>query len=184
MSPDPSRFKGEYHPVESISWYEAVEFCARLSQFTGRHYRLPTEAEWEYACRAGTTTPFHFGVTITPEVANYYSERGYAGGPTGECRGETTPVGHFGVANDFGLSDMHGNVDEWCQDHWHKNYQGAPDNGSAWLTDKQNAPRLRRGGCWGLNPSECRSAYRFYFFPVDRSYGIGLRIACAAPRTK
>ena len=182
LNPDPSRFKGGRLPVESINWYEAVEFCARLSQFTGRHYRLPTEAEWEYACRAGTTTPFHFGETITPEVANYYGKSVYAGGPKGEYRATTTPVEHFGVANDFGLSDMHGNVYEWCQDHWHENYKGAPKNGGAWLTEKQNAPRLRRGGSWDSYPYACRSAYRIYYFPG--ALIIGLRIACAAPRTE
>ena len=100
-----------------------MEFCARLSVYTGRDYRLPTEAEWEYACRAGTTTPFHFGEMISTEVANYNGSA-YADGPEGEDRQETTLVDCFGVANAFGLSDMHGNVYEWCQDHWHDNYEG------------------------------------------------------------
>ncbi|MEO1134170.1 MAG: formylglycine-generating enzyme family protein, partial [Cyanobacteria bacterium J06639_1] len=122
LEPDPAYFKGDNHPVERVSWEDAVEFCARLSQQTERAYRLPSEAEWEYACRAGTSTPFHFGDMITTEVANY-NGTSYAEGPEGEGRGGTTPVDHFEGANAFGLSDMHGNVREWCQDPWHHNYE-------------------------------------------------------------
>ena len=136
LDPDPSHFKGENHPVEQVSWHDAVEFCARLSEHTGREYRLPTEAEWEYACRAGTKTPFHFGEMIKTDVANYSGNYTYADGPKGRRRGKTTPVDQFQVGNAFGLSDMHGNVWEWCLDHWHGNYKGAPTDGSAWLTDK------------------------------------------------
>ncbi len=126
---DPSSFKGANRPVEKVSWDDAVEFCARLSAHTGRPYRLPTEAEWEYACRAGTKTPFHFGETITTDLANYrgtdseeYNWSGsYGSGPKGEYREETTVVDHFDVANAFGLCDMHGNVWEWCQDISHDN---------------------------------------------------------------
>ncbi|HIK45183.1 MAG TPA: formylglycine-generating enzyme family protein, partial [Leptolyngbyaceae cyanobacterium M65_K2018_010] len=103
LNPDPSYFKGQDRPVERVNWYEAVEFCARLSAHTGRAYRLPTEAEWEYACRADTTTPFYFGNTLTTEVANYNGTYTYADGPKGEYRKETTPVDHFGIANAFGL---------------------------------------------------------------------------------
>ena len=119
---DPSYFKGDNRPVESVSWYDAVEFCQRLCQHTNRTYRLPTEAQWEYACRTGTTTPFHFGETITTDEANYRGtgneEYGLSGSygrePLGEYREETTPVDHFGIANAFGLCDMHGNVcDFW-----------------------------------------------------------------------
>jgi formylglycine-generating enzyme required for sulfatase activity len=184
LNPDPSHFKGDRRPVEQVSWYEAVEFCARLSRHTGRPYRLPTEAEWEYACRAGTTTPFHFGETITPELANYDGKYTYADGPKGEYREETTPVDHFGIANDFGLCDLHGNVYEWCQDHWHENYQGAPTDGSAWLTDNENAEHIVRGGCWDDFPDFCRSAYRFYLNPAYGNNSFGLRVACAAPRTQ
>ncbi|MEW6497793.1 MAG: formylglycine-generating enzyme family protein, partial [Cyanobacteriota bacterium] len=113
LDPGLSSFKGENRPVETVSWYDAVEFCDRLSQKTGRQYRLPSEAEWEYACRAGTTTPFHFGETITPELANYNGKYTYGAGVKGVYREETTPVGSFGVANAFGLYDMHGNVWEW-----------------------------------------------------------------------
>ncbi|HIK45185.1 MAG TPA: SUMF1/EgtB/PvdO family nonheme iron enzyme [Leptolyngbyaceae cyanobacterium M65_K2018_010] len=159
LNPDPSRFKGQDRPVEGVNWYDATEFCARLSAHTGRAYRLPTEAEWEYACRADTTTPFHFGDMITTEVANYNGSA-YRNGPAGDSRGETTPVDHFEGANAFGLSDMHGNVYEWCQDHWHSDYKGAPTDGSAWLSEDEGARRIIRGGSWNNNPGYCRSAPR------------------------
>jgi formylglycine-generating enzyme required for sulfatase activity len=141
LEPDPSEFKGDDHPVEQVSWYEAVEFCDRLSRLTSHTYRLPTEAEWEYACRANTETPFHFGETITTDLANYCGEDDkndpeeypghYGRGPKGVYRKTTTPVNHFHpLANAFGLCDMHGNVWEWCLDHWHDNYEGAPTDGS------------------------------------------------------
>jgi formylglycine-generating enzyme required for sulfatase activity/energy-coupling factor transporter ATP-binding protein EcfA2 len=138
LKPDPSYFKGDDRPVEQVSWYEAVEFCARLSNRTGREYRLPSEAEWEYACRAGTTTPFHFGETITPELVNYDGNYPYGNAPKGQFRKETTPVGSF-PANAFGLYDMHGNVWEWCADDWHDSYKGAPTDGIAWI---DNSGRL------------------------------------------
>jgi formylglycine-generating enzyme required for sulfatase activity len=111
LDPDPANFKGDNRPVERVSWLDAVEFCARLSRETGREYRLPTEAEWEYACRAGTSTPFYFGDTITTDLANYDSDgKRYGQGPEGTSRGETTEVGSLANANPFGLYDMHGNV--------------------------------------------------------------------------
>jgi formylglycine-generating enzyme required for sulfatase activity len=128
LNPAPSKFQGDSKPVEQVSLEDAIEFCARLSRYTNRQYRLPTEAEWEYACRAGTTTPFHFGETISTELANYNGRAAYADGPTGKRRDETTPVDHFEIANAWGLCDMHGNVWEWCGDHWHDNYEGAPDH--------------------------------------------------------
>ncbi len=182
LSPDPSRFKGEDRPVEQVSWYEAVEFCARLSAHTGRQYRLPTEAEWEYACRAGTTTPFHFGDMITTEVANYNGSA-YARGPKGESQGETTPVDHFSVANAVGLSDMHGNVYEWCQDYWHENYEGAPTDGSVWVEGGDSSRRVIRGGSWGAFPRRCRSAYRSWFNPDNVGSFLGFRVVCSAPRS-
>jgi formylglycine-generating enzyme required for sulfatase activity len=137
LDPDLSGFKGENRPVETVSWDDATEFCARLRRDTGREYRLPTEAEWEYACRAGTTTPFSFGETLIPDLANYNGNYTYQDGPKGEYREQTTEVGTF-PANEFGLCDLHGNVWEWCLDHWHGNYEGAPIDGSAWLTEDDN----------------------------------------------
>ena len=181
LDPDPSHFKGDNHPVEQVSWHDAIEFCARLSAHTRRQYRLPTEAEWEYACRAGTTTPFHFGNMITTEVANYIGSA-YADGPEGEARQQTTPVDHFGIANAFGLSDMHGNVYEWCQDHWHENYEDAPVDGSPWLTDDEESGRLYRGGSWDDVPRVCRSACRNDLTPGGRYVIFGFRVVCSAPR--
>jgi len=180
LKPDPSNFKGDNRPVEQVSWDEAIEFCDRLTAHTKRQYRLPSEAEWEYACRAGTTTPFHFGETISPELANYVSTA-YADGPTGKSRAETTSVDHFKIANAWGLCDMHGNVWEWCHDLWHSDYNGAPEDGSAWLTDSSNAHRVRRGGSYGSDPGFCRSAYRDYYNPDARFNALGFRLACSAP---
>ncbi len=182
LKPDPSNFKGANLPVEQVSWYEAVEFCERLKKYTKRPYRLPSEAEWEYACRAGTTTPFAFGKTLTTEVANYDGNNTYNGGPEGDYRKKTTPVDEFKCANSFGLCDMHGNVWEWCADHWHENYEGAPIDGSAWLSAEETSNCLFRGGSWGSLPRVCRSATRFNFRPDDRTYFIGFRVCCAAPR--
>ena len=182
LNSNPSEFKGGFRPVEQVSWQEAAEFCARLSAYAGREYRLPTEAEWEYACRAGTTTPFHFGETITTEVANYDSSA-YAIGPTGKSKGETTPVDYFEGANAFGLSDMHGNVWEWCQDHWHNSYEGAPTDGSAWLTDDDEASSVLRGGSWIAFPRNCRSARRIYYTRAFRYFNFGFRVSCSATRT-
>ncbi|NEP14966.1 MAG: formylglycine-generating enzyme family protein [Symploca sp. SIO2C1] len=186
LNSEPSYFKGADRPVERVSWYDAVEFCSRLAQKTGRNYRLPSEAQWEYACRAGTTTPFHFGETITPELANYNSNSTYGNGVKGESRGETTAVGSFGVANDFGLYDMHGNVWEWCADSWHDNYERAPSDGSVW-EDKNyndNDCRLLRGGSWFINPVKCRSAFRSDLIPGARRYDyLGFRVVCAAAWT-
>ena len=190
---EPSNFKGRRLPVEQVSWYEAVEFCDRLTLHTNRQYRLPTEAEWEYACRAGTTTPFHFGETITTDLANYCGEDqkigetdysgSYGAGPKGEYRQQTTSVDQFDIANAFGLSDMHGNVFEWCQDHWHENYEGAPTDGSAWLADDKEANRILRGGSWDYSPWYCRSASRSNDTPGYRSGDVGFRVSCSAPRT-
>ena len=150
-----------------MSWHNAIEFCEKLSQQTGRSYRLPSEAEWEYACRAGTTTPFHFGPTITPDLANYDSNYTYGSGPKGKYRAQTTEVGSFSP-NAFGLYDMHGNVWEWCADHWHGNYAGAPTNSTPWLSSNESTDRLLRGGSWRNYPRYCRSAYRYYYHPDFR----------------
>jgi formylglycine-generating enzyme required for sulfatase activity len=183
LEANPSRFKGDNRPVEQVSWYKAVEFCDRLSKHTGKTYRLPSEAEWEYACRAGTATPFHFGETIIPDLANYDGNYTYGAGPKGLYREETTVVGSF-PANAFGLCDMHGNVWEWCQDHWHDNYEGAPTDGSAWVTGDEGSNRILRGGSWLDCPWVCRSAYRYSTSPDYAVYNIGFRVICLAPRTR
>jgi formylglycine-generating enzyme required for sulfatase activity len=204
LDPDPSDFKGANRPVEMVSWFDALEFCRRLSQRTGQRYGLPSEAQWEYACRAGSTTPFHFGATLTPELANYDAK-------------QTTDVGRF-PANAWGLQDMHGNVWEWCLDEWHKNYDGAPTDGGAWAEGDSlgkccaaapgsTAPgtaarptaattiptmpstasvsasvaspdRLLRGGSWVYSPGFCRSACRDNIHPDFRFNLIGFRVCC------
>ncbi len=181
----PSHFKGDDHlPVESISWYDAVEFCQRLSQKIGLDYRLPSEAEWEYACRAGTVTHFHFGDIITTEVANYDGNYTYGNSPEGQYRRKTTPVGSF-PPNAFGLYDMHGNLWEWCLDTWHSNYERAPDNGSEWIDNDNQNRRLLRGGSSGNYPENCRSARRGNHNPDHANYYLGFRVVCsgAAART-
>jgi formylglycine-generating enzyme required for sulfatase activity len=188
LDPNPSAFKGDDRPVERISWYDALEFCARLNfriNFTaGRDYRLPSEAEWEYACRAGTTTPFYFGETITTDLANYCGNYTYGNAPQGEYRDQTTTVGSF-PPNAFGLYDMHGNVLEWCADTWHNIYQGAPKDGSAWINDNDNLIVLR-GGSWYDDPGSCRSASRYVNHWAERvnfNNVIGFRVVCAFGRT-
>jgi formylglycine-generating enzyme required for sulfatase activity/tRNA A-37 threonylcarbamoyl transferase component Bud32 len=184
LDPDPSRFKGKNRPVECVSWFDCVEFCARLSQYTGWDYRLPSEAEWEYACRAGTATPFHFGETITTDLANYNSKYIYGAGSKGKRRRETTPVGSFQVANAFGLYDMHGNVWEWCLDRWHYSYEGAPSDGQAWIVDdNENYYRIVRGGSWYNKPIVCRVANRNYNKPDNDNYDRGFRVVCVSSRT-
>jgi formylglycine-generating enzyme required for sulfatase activity len=180
---NPSHFRGDRRPVEEVTWFDAVEFCDRLSRYTGRQYRLPSEAEWEYACRAGTTTAFHYGKTLTPELANYHHEGAYKKSRTSKSPGKTTTVGQY-PANPWGLSDMHGNVWEWCADHWHSNYEGAPTDGSAWLdeTAKTNARRVTRGGSWNDSPLHCRSRYRDIGNPRESADFIGFRVMCAAPK--
>ncbi len=178
LNPDPSHFKGANRPVERVSWDDAIEFCARLSNKTGKTYRLPSEAEWEYACRAGTTTPFYFGERITTDLANYNGNYTYGAGSKGEYRKQTTDVGKF-PPNPFGLFDMHGNVYEWCQDAWHENYNGAPIDGNAWMSDKEN--RLLRGGSWLYDPRHCRSANRNGNAYTFGSSNVGFRVVVAAP---
>ncbi len=177
---NPSRFKGANHPVETVSFDRAIEFCARLSNYTGREYRLPSEAEWEYACRAGTTTAFHFGEAITSDLANYDGSYTYSSGFKGKYLEKTTPVGSFQVANAFGLYDMHGNVWEWCADSWHSDYEGAPTDGSVWQDNNNNQKRLLRGGSWYFKPSSCRSAYRINYLPAFERYGNGFRVVCTS----
>jgi formylglycine-generating enzyme required for sulfatase activity/uncharacterized caspase-like protein len=179
---NPSDFQGKKRPVEQVSWNNAIEFCKKLSQQTGRTYRLPSEAEWEYACRAGTTMPFYFGETITTDLVNYNGNYIYGDAPKGKNRNQTTDVGSF-PPNAFGLYDMHGNVWEWCQDDWHDNYANAPNDGNAW-TSQGGDLKLLRGGSWGFNPGYCRSAYRNSTYLVNDGNNIGFRVVCSgAART-
>jgi formylglycine-generating enzyme required for sulfatase activity/HEAT repeat protein len=183
LDPDPANFKGRDRPVECVSWYDAVEFCDRLSQHTGKPYRLPSEAEWEYACRTGTNTPFHHGDTLSTNLANYDGNYTYGSGLKGTYHNKTIDVGSFGVVNAFGLADLHGTVWEWCLDHWHPSYENAPTDGSAWVTDGDDRYRLLRGGSWYNNPDNCRSAMRYRNSPALRSYYYGFRVVCVAPWT-
>ncbi|MEM9944871.1 MAG: SUMF1/EgtB/PvdO family nonheme iron enzyme [Cyanobacteria bacterium P01_D01_bin.36] len=176
LNPDPANFKGDNRPVEVISWYEAVEFCGRLSQYTDNSYRLPSESEWEYACRAGTTSTFHTGSTLSPDLENYDCRYAYGNGLTGPYRQETTEVGSFGIVNAFGLSDMHGNVGEWCLDHWHPSYRNAPSDGSAWITDGDARYRVVRGGAWNYSPADCRSSVRSRNSSLNRRLYLGFRV--------
>lgn len=188
LDPDPSYFKGVDRPVEKVSWKESLEFCARLSLYSGITIRLPSEAEWEYACRARTSTPFHFGETISMNLANYRGtdwadedieyKGSYAGGPKGKYRQQTTNVGIF-PANPFGLYDMHGNVWEWCQDDWRENYDIAMAEGMPYVSEYNDTQRkVLRGGSWHSFPGSCRSASRLRGIPDSNPYHIGLRVAC------
>ncbi|MEG4996995.1 formylglycine-generating enzyme family protein [Microcoleus sp. B4-D4] len=181
MGNNPSRFKGGKRPVENerpvdyVGWSDAVKFCRKLSEKTGKIYRLLSEAEWEYACRAGTTTPFYFGETITTDLVNYDGKYPYGAAP--KSRGWATPmdVGSF-PPNAFGLYDMHGQVSEWCSDKWQGNYDGAPTDGSSWETGTNNYYRVQRGGSWWYFAVICRAASRY-----DNSEGGhgGFRVAVA-----
>ena len=182
LETNPSNFTGNELPVERVTWYQATEFCKRLSRETKQEYRLPSEAEWEYACRAGTTTPFYFGETITGKLANSDASNTYADEPKGEYRKETTPVGQF-PPNAFGLYDMHGNVWEWCADTWHDNYDGAPTDGSAWIENGNDNCSPLRGGSWYAYPYSCRSAYRIYIGRRVNNVNDGFRVVCGAGRT-
>ncbi|MBD2290576.1 formylglycine-generating enzyme family protein [Microcystis wesenbergii FACHB-1317] len=188
LETNPSHFKGDELPVERVNWYQATEFCKRLSRETKREYRLPSEAEWEYACRAGTTTAFHFGETITADLANYRGTgtKTYADEPKGKYRRKTTPVGYFQAANAFGLYDMHGNVWEWCADTWHDNYDGAPTDGSAWIENGNDNRSSLRGGSWCIHPYYCRSACRSYNLrrgSINFDESNGFRVVCGAGGT-
>jgi formylglycine-generating enzyme required for sulfatase activity len=181
LNEDPSNFKDSWRqPVEQVSWAEAVEFCERLQKKTGRAYRLPTEAEWEYAARASTTSPFAFGETVTPDIVNYHGDYPYSNAPKSVYRGKTVPVGSLGVANAFGLFDMHGNVWEWCQDVWHNTYNGAPTDGSARLSGGNPNFRVVRGGSWFGNGRFCRATHRSWERVDSRVHYNGLRVVVSA----
>lgn len=173
----PSTFTGDNRPVEGVSWFDVVEFCNRLSQLTGKDYHLPSEATWEYACRAESKTPFAFGETLSTEIANYDGTVAYGNGPTGRFRQQTTSVGKF-PANQYGLYDMHGNVWEWCADHWHGSYGNAPVDGSVWQ-DQYFFACVLRGGAWNTQAMSCRSASRIWEAASEQSNHIGFRVACS-----
>ena len=173
MNTNPSYFKGANRPIESITWNDAQDFLKKLSGGNAA-FRLPSEAEWEYACRAGTTMPFYFGETISTDQANYDGDYTYGNGKKGQYRQQTTDVGSF-PPNDFGLYDMHGNVWEWVADTYHDNYNGAPTDGSAW--NSGGSVRVLRGGSWGSGPRSVRSAVRSDVGPAYRSDFIGFRVA-------
>jgi formylglycine-generating enzyme required for sulfatase activity len=180
---NPSNFKGDDLPVENVSWNDTKEFCQKLAQMTGKRYGLPSEAEWEYACRAGTTTPFAFGSSLSSDQANFDGNYPYGGAAKGVFRQQTTRVGSFS-SNKFGLFDMHGNVWEWCEDVWHDSYGGQHDNpptdGSAWLSGGDSSYWVLRGGSWYVVSRFVRSAYRRVSAPGDGSTGIGFRVAVSA----
>jgi formylglycine-generating enzyme required for sulfatase activity len=179
MGSNPSSFSGnradrDRRPVERVSWRDAMAFCRRLGERTGRTYTLASEAQWEYACRAGTTTPFHFGITLISELANF-DARTNERANEGDYRAQTSPVGQF-PANPWGLHDMHGNVQEWC-----RSYDVAPADDSVWVDSedgKTGGTRLLRGGAWTDYSGICRSAYRPPPGPVDSSINIGFRVVC------
>jgi formylglycine-generating enzyme required for sulfatase activity len=163
------KWNGDDHPVVGVSWDDAMAFCGWAG------LRLPSEAEWEYACRAGTTTPFSFGSTITTEQVNYNGNFPYLGGKEGEYREGTVPVGSLPV-NAWGLHEMHGNVWEWCED-WFGEYSKAPSDGSAQKEEHGSGRRVLRGGSWIGLARCCRSASRIGGHPGDRDDLVGFRPA-------
>lgn len=183
----PPGMSGAGMPVINVTWQQANDFCAKLSQLTGRNYRLPTEAEWEYAARAGTTSAFAFGETLNPQTAVYNSSIPYRKGPRGARRNGPMLAGELTPPNPFGLYDMSGNVWEWVADYWHSSYDGAPRDGSVWdepetvydadeKEDVEDKSRVVRGGAWSSAGDRCRSAARFRFFPSTRATSVGFRI--------
>lgn len=160
-------------PVINVSWDDALGYCDWLSATSGQRYRLLTEAEWEFCCRAGTTTRFAFGNQLSTEEANFNGSAHPVPGSANTFRARTTPVGLF-QPNGFGLFDMHGNVCEWVRDPWHDDYQGAPEDGRAWLGP--GARRVLRGGSWYDYPQHVRSARRAWATQSERAPNIGLRV--------
>jgi len=172
----PCRFKGDNVPVERVSWNDAHKFCKRLSIKTGRHYRLPSETQWEYSCRAETITPFSFGETITTDVANFNGEYSFLKEPHGLYRHVTTEGGTF-PPNAFGLYDMHGNLWEWCVDNWLDDYSSSPRDSTSYQSKKSHF-RVARGGSWHEPPELCRSAARIKFLQSDADEFVGFRVVC------
>jgi formylglycine-generating enzyme required for sulfatase activity len=178
MGGNPSKFKGAKNPVDSVSWADAIAFCRKLSEKTGKACRLPTEAEWEYACRAGTKTAFHTGETIDAGQANYDGNYVYGDGRKGEYRKQTIAVGQF-RPNAFGLFDMHGNVCEWCHD-WFQPYPTKPAVDPK-PDSEPNFTRVLRGGSWMTSPAPCRSANRIPSKPEAVRSDNGFRVCIDAP---
>jgi formylglycine-generating enzyme required for sulfatase activity len=190
MGTNPSNFKGDNLPVEMVTWYDAVNYCNARSRSEGltpaytvsgtnvtwnrsaTGYRLPTEAEWEYACRAGTTTPFSMGSNITTNQANYDGNNPYNGNAKGTYRAKTTAVGSF-APNAWGLYDMHGNVREWCWD-WFGDYGTAAQTDPMGVSSGSN--RVFRGGSWFSNGQYLRSAFRYGYTPSYRDIYLGFRL--------
>jgi formylglycine-generating enzyme required for sulfatase activity len=191
LSVDPAQAKGAELPVECVSWNDAREWCARLNRYLGLQLAeasvevmLPSEAQWEYACRAGSDSAFHFGDTLDPAWANYDGNYSYGAGKIGVYLNRTSPVGAYGLVNSWGLADLHGGVWEWCQDLWHPSPERAPSDGSAWLEPAADLPeviaqsRLLRGGSWNFDPGNCRSAFRNNIHPGHQHYPVGFRVCC------
>jgi formylglycine-generating enzyme required for sulfatase activity len=185
MGDNPSQFEdNDLCPVDCVSWDNAMEFCQRVSKMTGKNYTLPSESQWEYACRCGTITPFYCGETITTDLANYdgdscgnvYENCVYGDGPSGVDLEEPTPVGKY-PPNPWGLYDLHGNVWEWCLDNWHSDYTCVPIDGSAWV-DSTSGYHVYRGGCWRNVPSDCRSSSRWSDFHRYHDTNYGFRLCC------
>jgi formylglycine-generating enzyme required for sulfatase activity len=179
LHPNPAYFQGAELPVESVSWHDATEFCARLTAHTGRAYRLPSEAEWEYACRGGTTSPFHHGGTTTSWLANYVGPYTYAAEAQGVYRQTTTPAGSF-APNAFGLYDMHGNVWEWSAERWHGAYRSASVCGKSLVAGGRYHWRSMRGGSWSDPPVRLRASARAGNAADSLSRLVGMRVCCAA----
>ena len=178
MGNNPSRHRGAKLPVENVSWEDCQKFVLSLSTLVGREVRLPTEAEWEYACRAGTTTPFHFGKDLDSTMANFLGGFPYGAGAKGANRGRTTEVGSF-QPNAWGLYDMHGNVSEWCEDEWAESLIIVPTGGSA-VVGTGLLAHVVRGGAFSVIGRNCRSAVRFRFTPSSRSDSLGFRVVVSA----
>ena len=175
MDNNPSNFKGDELPVEEVSWNDVQEFLQKLNAKTGKTYRLPTEAEWEYACRAGTTTPFNTGNNLTTSQANYDGNYPYNNNAEGEYRNKTMPVGSF-PPNTWGLYDMHGNVWEWCSDWYGADYSNSNSPQTNPAGPSSGSFRVFHGGSWYSYAQYCRAAYRSSDAPGRRTDIIGFRL--------
>lgn len=183
MGSNPSYFTddqgkdGANLPVEQVTWQDADAFCKKLSEMSGRTYRLPSEAEWEYACRASTTTPFCFGETLTTEIANFFADFSFTENYEENYRNTPVAVDSF-WPNGFGLYNMHGNVFEWCADDYHENYKNAPKSVAPWISGQAQATKMMRGGSWFNDTPYCRSAARDKNTQIGLSNASGFRVVC------